>query len=235
MPDRKPSPFDDGQALSERVVTGLSKIALALKTQAWAEAGERGLTPTQGQIVALLLARPEGARLSDLARSLGITAATASDAVSALEAKGLVRKRRSADDARALSIALTAPGRREAQRAASWPDFLLEGVDALAAEEQEVFLRGLMKMIRSLQEKGRIPVQRMCVSCRYFRPNVHADARRPHHCAFVDAPFGDGQLRLDCTEHQPAEPPDAAESWRAFVERRADSPQARRATERTKR
>ncbi|MER3418788.1 MAG: MarR family transcriptional regulator, partial [Chloroflexota bacterium] len=27
---------------------------------------------------------------------------------------------------------------------------------------------------------------------------------RPHHCAFVDAPFGDRSIRLDCPDHAPA-------------------------------
>jgi hypothetical protein len=45
----------------------------------------------------------------------------------------------------------------------------------------------------------------MCVTCRYFRPHVHSDPERPHHCAFVDAPFGDRALRLDCRDHEAKE------------------------------
>ena len=56
-------------------------------------------------------------------------------------------------------------------------------------------------MIRTLQEKGRIPVARMCVSCRFFQPFRHDNPARPHHCAFVDAAFGDEELRLDCPDH----------------------------------
>ena len=47
-------------------------------------------------------------------------------------------------------------------------------------------------------------MSRMCLDCRFFRPDVHDDPARPHHCAFVDAPFGDAQLRIDCADHQPA-------------------------------
>jgi len=59
-------------------------------------------------------------------------------------------------------------------------------------------------MIAALQEQGRIPVARMCPTCRFFRPNVHDDPERPHHCAFVDAPFGDRSVRIDCPDHEPA-------------------------------
>ncbi|MGH3013133.1 MAG: MarR family winged helix-turn-helix transcriptional regulator, partial [Gaiellaceae bacterium] len=80
-----------------------------------------------------------------------------------------------------------------------------------------VFLRGLTKMIRVLQEQGRIPPARMCATCRYFRPNAHRDSERPHHCAFVDAPFGGGELRLDCADQEPLPPHEARALWNAFL------------------
>lgn len=199
-------PFDPARdPIARRVSVGLAKIGLALRSQAWQEAAGRGLTPTQGQALALLLGSAAPLRLSQLAEGLGVTAATASDAVQALVAKGLVRKERSREDARALAVSLTPAGREEAARAASWPDFLLHAIDELSAAEQEVFLKGLIKMIRALQERGQIPVARMCVTCRFFRPNAHPDPDRPHHCAFVNAPFGDRNLRIDCPDYQSAE------------------------------
>ena len=47
-------PLPPDEPLAERVTTGLAKVGIALKQQAWAEAGGRGLTPTQGQVLALL-------------------------------------------------------------------------------------------------------------------------------------------------------------------------------------
>ncbi|WP_242908088.1 hypothetical protein [Actinomadura terrae] len=55
----------------------------------------------------------------------------------------------------------------------------------------------------SLQDRRAIPVARMCLTCTYFRPNAHPGTDRPHHCAFVDNPFDDGELRLECPDHQP--------------------------------
>lgn len=87
---------------------------------------------------------------------------------------------------------------------AEWPDLLLGAVGVLDEAEAAVFLKALLKVIRQLQERGRISPARMCVTCRYFRPDVHDDPERPHHCAFVDAPFGDRNLRVDCGDHEPA-------------------------------
>jgi hypothetical protein len=102
----------------------------------------------------------------------------------------------------------------------------LEAVGELSTAEQATFLRALVAMIRTLQEKGRIPIARMCVSCRFFRPFRHDDPARPHHCAFVDAPFGDAELRLDCADHRTAPADQAARNWQIFRDQTAVDPRS---------
>lgn len=210
----------DEQTVRQQLSTGLMKIGLAIRHHAWAGGERHGLSPSQGQILTLLLHRDDSeTRLSDLARDLAVTQATASVAVRALTAKGLVEKARAASDARAVSLRLTAEGREQARRAQSWTEFLLEAAGELDEREQAVFQRSIVKMIRSMQIKGQIPVARMCVSCRFFRPNAHPGERDPHHCTYVDAPFGDRHLRLDCVDYQPAPPSAARAAWAAFADR----------------
>ena len=200
------------------MVTGLAKIGMALRSHAWRSAAAQGLTPTQGEVLALLVAGDRGGlRLGELARQLGVRAPTASEAVSALARKALVVKSADPADARAVRVLLTDSGREEAARVASWPEFLMQAVGALSEAERVVFLRALVTMIRELQNSGRIPVARMCVSCTFFRPHVHPDPRRPHHCAFVDAPFGDGELRVDCPEQDPLSDRDALALWERYA------------------
>jgi DNA-binding MarR family transcriptional regulator len=213
------NPFElDPTPLPRRIASGLAKIGLALKNRAWAEGTDRNLTPTQGQILVFLRVRGRpGLRLAELAEGVAITPPTASDTVTVLAKKRLVEKRRSSEDARVLEIRLTSIGKREADRASGWPDFLLNGIAALTPSEQRIFLRGIIKMIRALQERGEIPVARMCISCRFFRPNVHSNPVRPHHCAYVNAPFGDQHLRIECPDQAPAEPVIAQQNWNRFV------------------
>jgi DNA-binding MarR family transcriptional regulator len=201
---------------ARRITTALAKLGLAVKTNAWRQGARLGLTPTQAQALAVLQARGRPCRLREVAVDLGVRSATASDAVAALARKGLVTSSPADDDQRARAIALTTRGERVAEQVATWPDFLVAAAGLLSPPEQAVFLRGLMRMIRHLQEERRVPVARMCVSCRYFRPHAHPDPFRPHHCAFVDAPFGDLELRFDCRDHQAAAPDQAASSAAAL-------------------
>lgn len=193
------------EPLSARLSTGLAKLGLAIKAKSWRKAAREGLTPTQGQILAQLLSLGEdGASLRQVAAQLGVRPPTAAEAVAALARKGLVRKSSDPRDGRSVRIRLTHKGVEAARRAASWPDFLSGALDRLTAAEQTALLGALIKMIRHLQEQGEIPVARMCVECRYFRPNAHRSRRRPHHCDFVDAAFGERDFRLDCPDFEPA-------------------------------
>jgi DNA-binding MarR family transcriptional regulator len=217
----RPPGFGDDHAIRQQLVTGLIKIGLATRHHAWAGGEPRGLSPTQGQILALLLANePHGAKLTDVARDLAITQPTVSVAVRTLIEKGLVVRTPSANDRRVTILTLSPDGRSEAANARSWTDFLASATDDLDPEEQAVFQRSIVKMIRGMQLRGEIPVSRMCVTCRYFRPQAHPGEQLPHHCAYVDAAFGDRQLRLDCVDFEPATAEAAQTSWDRFVGRK---------------
>ncbi len=202
--------------IGQRIAQGLARIGIAQRQQAWAAGSERNLTPTQAQMLSQL-ASAGPLRLKELAAQLAITPATASDSVRVLVEKKLVSKKAAATDRRAVELGLTAAGRREAKRVAQWPDFLVQAIDVLSMEDRAAFLRGLVKMIATLQERGEIPVTRMCSSCKFFRPHVYRDVNQPHHCDFVDAPFGDGGLQTDCPDHDAAPEARRRELLQVFV------------------
>jgi DNA-binding MarR family transcriptional regulator len=203
------------------LAAGLSKIALAMRHHAWATTSKRGLTPTQAQVLAVLAGRrEESLTVSRLASELAVTQPTISEAVAALTRKGLVQRDRSESDRRRVCVRLTRTGRSEADASALWPDALQAAVDSLDDRERGVMTRAVIKMIRTLQETGRIPVARMCPTCVHFRPNVHADPARPHHCAYVDAPLGDAGLRLDCPDHVQADAAERQRLWNVLIEGR---------------
>ncbi len=201
-------------ALDRRIATGLHKLGLALKHQTWSQANDEGLSPTQGQILAVL--GVDGAlSASEVAARLGIGLPTVSEAVTALADKGLVRRTPDRRHPRARLLRLTAAGSRVATRTRAWPEFLTHVVGSLTRAEQATLLTVLMKMIHALQEQGQIPINRMCATCTHFRPRVR-DGDMPHHCAFVDAPMGTIHLRLDCLDHEPAPEDRQRIAWARF-------------------
>jgi DNA-binding MarR family transcriptional regulator len=211
----------DGLPVPIQVAAGLEKISLALKSRTWRREGQAGLGPLQRQVLTLLRSKPNhSAQVSTIAQELVVRLPTASEAVATLERKRLVKRYRSHPDRRVVTVELTARGSRACAPAVGIPNQLATATSALTSIEQVAFLKGLMKVIRSLQQQGEISVARMCVSCRFFRPHQHEDAAQPHHCDYVNAPIGDQALRLDCAEYEAASASQAKESWDRFNQER---------------
>jgi DNA-binding MarR family transcriptional regulator len=206
-----------GEQATGRVTHSLLRLSTAMRSQAWEWAEGAGLTPTQGEILVLLMQRKGPMRLGEIARETALTAATTSDAVSTLETKGLVEKRRALDDGRALALRLTARGRTAAKRAAQWPDFLAKAVGTLRDEEQSLFYRTLLKTVRQLEAQGDIPPHRMCVTCVHFEPGKNPK-KTPHHCALLDLSMADTDLRLDCSVHETADAATQKKTWKIFAQ-----------------
>lgn len=199
-----------------RLREGLERIALVLRADLWSASGSLGLSPTQAQVLGLLCVRPAGLRANEIAGHLKITAASLTDTLSALERKGQIRRERDAADQRATRVTVTEEGRQAGRVVAEAASRVTDSLATLSVAEQGRLLRALIKIIRGLQVAGAVPVQRMCVGCRHFRPHVHPDAETPHHCEFVQAAFGDRLLRLDCGDHEPADPAVQSANWTAF-------------------
>lgn len=194
--------FDEmTEPLETRLADGLTRLAAVARQLDWQAAASAGLSPTQADILRFVANRPEGMRLTAAAAHVGVRKATASDAVTTLETKSLLRKQADAADGRAIALKATAKGARVARE---WPPGFGPVVQTLTQDEQELLFALVVKMIHQLQLRELIAPQRTCVTCRHFRANVAPGTASPHFCALVGEPMADRHLRVDCPEHQSA-------------------------------
>jgi DNA-binding MarR family transcriptional regulator len=203
-------------SVNHRIREGLSRVAMAMRADDWNRAKTSGLNPTQLAILELLEGRKDGLSVKEIAANLGVSQPTATDSIAALERKGFVEKRSAGSDKRGVNVGITPEGLSVLEAGRSSTGVAEQSVDALAEDEQEDLLITLVKMISHLQDIDAIPIQRMCTSCRYFAPFAHSDAAKPHHCHFVDAAFGQRNIRIDCREHETADPSFRAATWNVF-------------------
>jgi DNA-binding MarR family transcriptional regulator len=198
LPDDDVPPPPD---LDDKLLAALERVGQALRVQLWDAARDHGLSPTQVQVLLRLAADAPGRRrIGVLADELDVTHPTVSDAVAVLRRKGFVVRE---GDARRAPLALTAHGRATAAAVAGWADRTRSVLAGLSAADKEQTLGLVMDLIAKQQRAGVITIARMCVTCRFFRRDVHPGARRPHHCALIDIPMADAELRVDCAEHEP--------------------------------
>jgi DNA-binding MarR family transcriptional regulator len=202
--------------LPQALASALRRLANLAHSSSWDQWATQRLTPTQRRILDVVASQRESLTLSALARELGVTPATASDSVGALESKGLVQKRRSDVDGRALALMLTSEGRSSVIALAALPDPLQDAFGVLSEDEQQIFYRSAIKMIRGLQQSGALPVSRMCVRCRFFDPFRTPGSAMPHHCHLVNSPLADRHLRIECAEQEVGDEEEQRVLWERF-------------------
>jgi DNA-binding MarR family transcriptional regulator len=186
--------------LDAKLVAALERAGQALRVQMWDEAKQHRLSPTQLQVLLRLATDPPARRrIGVLAAELDVTHPTVSDAVAVLHHKGLVD--RDPTNRQAI-LKVSERGQALATEVADWDRRTREQFAAFPVADKQVTLRVLLDLIAGLQRSGAITVARMCVTCRFFRRDAHRDLAQPHHCALVDMPMSDGNLRVDCAEHQ---------------------------------
>jgi DNA-binding MarR family transcriptional regulator len=191
--------------VDKKIVAALERLSQAYRVLLQVEAQGRRLSPIQARfLVHLLHHGNELGRVGRLAEEFGLSRATVSDATRTLEAKGLLRRKPWSRDGRVATLRLTPAGNEVAVGLSGWADVVEEQLRSFAPEEKEAVMRFLMRLISALQTEGVITVARMCVSCRFFRPDAHPRSASPHHCALLDLPLSGADLRTDCPEHEPA-------------------------------
>ncbi|WP_137295236.1 MarR family winged helix-turn-helix transcriptional regulator [Nocardioides dongxiaopingii] len=116
--------------------------------------GGLGVTYPQYLVLAVLWERDER-RIKELATALRLDHATLTPLLRRLEAAGLLTRRRSEDDERAVVVALTAEGRALSEHADDVRCRIAEAV-GLPAEDVEV-LRSLLRRVSAAVGAGPVP------------------------------------------------------------------------------
>lgn len=193
-------PGEVPQDLDSKLIVALERAGHALRTGLRLRAKGAGVTLTQAEILLRLASGRLGRRrVGALAEEFDVRQPTVSDAVAALERKGLIERHASPGDARGAEIVLSDRGREVAAGLGEWEFPAREFLAGRLAGEKEVALGLLVELISSLNRSGAIQVARTCPTCRYFRP---AGEQAPY-CALLETPLGPGDIRVDCPEHEP--------------------------------
>ena len=188
--------------VSARIARALFRTSQAIKNMLWDECKLNSLTPAQIQTLLFLrYIRPDSATVNTLSRSLSSTPATASGVLDALQKKCLVMRKRKESDRRVVSLSLTYKGASTIQKLEGLGYELQKIIEELTVDEQEVLLSSLSKIERLLKEKGCVLVMETCMTCCYFRPNIHPGVEKPHYCKLFNIDLGEDEIYRECPEY----------------------------------
>jgi MarR family 2-MHQ and catechol resistance regulon transcriptional repressor len=159
MERRRPPPDPENASLWSRLDPSSRGAALGLVRawgglQRWMEPHFRRYGLSQPQFALLMTLRrssPEGASLTELARSCFVSNTNVTGLVDRLERDGLVERRLDPDDRRARRVVLTPAGRAKLEKA--WerhPAMLEAAFSGLAEGERRALARLLEKLVATL-------------------------------------------------------------------------------------
>jgi DNA-binding MarR family transcriptional regulator len=186
--------------VEHKLLAALDRLARAQRLFRQDVATRHGLSPLQGQILQTLAGgSPPEPLVTALARELGVTQPTVTEALGALERKRLVTRRVDPADGRRWRLALTKRGRALAEQLATADQPMLDALGAIAEPDRARALETLLDLIARLHGVGVITVARTCTTCRF-----HEVDRGGHYCRLLDLDLAPADLRVDCAEHQSA-------------------------------
>ncbi|MGV3761212.1 MarR family winged helix-turn-helix transcriptional regulator [Parapedobacter sp.] len=196
------SPFDlsnQNSGVEGKIIAALERVSQAFRVLLWNESKELSLSPIQVQVLIFLLHHSDEKRkISYLANEFNMTKATISDAVKALDQKGLITKTHEPNDTRSYTIGLSSKGMEVARKTATFTTEIQTPIDALRPHDKENLLLSLIGIIHHLNQTGIITIQRMCLTCAHYRPH-QGDAK--HYCQLLNRKLVDSELRIDCPDH----------------------------------
>ena len=127
----------------------LSRTARAVSTAFERAMAEAGGSASTWQVLLLVRSGSGGDTQSRMAEALGITGATLTHHLGALERKGLVRRWREPDDRRAQQVALTPEGEALFERLRTVAQRHDRRLRANLTDEETATLRALLEQLRS--------------------------------------------------------------------------------------
>ncbi|MBP7759793.1 MAG: winged helix-turn-helix transcriptional regulator [Alphaproteobacteria bacterium] len=184
--------------IDAKILAGLERIQTATLSLLQQRSHVHGLTPLQIRILSFIRLE-EAYTVSTLAKNLGISKPTVSEAVRVLDSKKLIRKKASGKDGRTYSIHLTSKGCKLIEAAAMYDLPLRKTLTFLDGDQKDSLWEALLNLIRIMEEQGLIPHNRMCLTCTHLGKNEHG-AR--YFCRLMQAPLKVSALRINCPEHQ---------------------------------
>jgi len=180
---------DDRSDIDYKIASALEKITQVERTVLRDMAKRENLSPIQIQFLIYLSKYPLQLRtVSSLAREFDLSKATVSEAIQALETKGLITKFREEEDRRSYGIALTTEGKKTTRRIQNWENILIKHLHRFQPEEKERVFLFLAELIKSLYDDGVISIPRMCIACK----NLEIRPGKKYYCTLTKRMLPEG-------------------------------------------
>ncbi len=171
----------------------------SVRTRLWASGQRHRLTPLQAQVLVLLAEHTAANTVSEAAARCGVTKATMSACIQALERKSLLCRVADAADSRRAQLALTPNGATAAAQLQSEMQVFSAALADIGEPSSAELWQNMVVVLRRLEQNGLVPRQGMCFSCAHF---VGGTGDKPDYCRLLGQSLTPADIQLDCPDHR---------------------------------
>jgi DNA-binding MarR family transcriptional regulator len=182
------------------ITVGITRLADACRVMIWDFCKDFKISPIQAQILIFCRYHPKDqCKVGYLAKEFNLSKPTISDAVKTLVEKKLVEREQQAGDFRSYSIFLTESGEQLAEKAGNYPSPIAQMLQTIPLENKMGGYYSLMKLLKEIQDIGILPQQRICLSCKHFKPNPEGSV---FYCTALHLTAQMSEQRIDCAQFE---------------------------------
>lgn len=183
-----------------KILAAFERVQSSVRTRLWACGQQHRLTPLQAQVLVLLAEHTAANTVSEAAARCGVTKATMSACVQALERKDFIHRLPDAADNRRAKLALTPGGMAAARRMLSEMQIFADTLAGIGQPACDQLWENMVAVMRRLEHDGLVPRQGMCFSCAHF---IGGEGGRPDYCRLLEQSLAPADIQLDCPDHRP--------------------------------
>jgi DNA-binding MarR family transcriptional regulator len=183
-----------------KIVYAVDRIAEALKSRIWSRYSQFKLSPIQIRFIIFLMSSSrERKTVSRIASEFNLTKATVSDAVSSLEKKGLISRKKEQGDRRVVLLSLTKKGETTARKVSGYASEVVNTLRDIPENEKTVVLQTLMQILEKLHENGLVSSPRMCITCGHL---IEQPQKNRYSCKKRRRLLNPAEFMIDCNSHK---------------------------------
>lgn len=183
-----------------KILAAFERVQSSVRTRLWASGQRHRLTPLQAQYLVLLAEHTAANTVSEAAARCGVTKATMSACVQALERKDFLQRLPDAADSRRAILALTPAGTAAASQLQAEMQIFSAALADIGEPACAQLWQNMVTVLRRLEQNGLVPRQGMCFSCAHF---VGGEGDRPDYCRLIGQELKPADIQLDCPDHRP--------------------------------
>ncbi len=183
----------------EKLAHLFDKVSQIIRYIQWEINKKAKVSPLMAEIIEYLEESPYYMRTpAKIADELAVKRPTVTDSLKILIKKGYIKEIPYEKDKRYKILFLTEKGKKFLKnKNLNYKEILKNSIQSLNEEEKKSLFKSLVKFIASLNERGILPIARICLNCENFEKDKYK-GKKPHYCKILRKRMSDFDLNVNC-------------------------------------